>query len=113
MSSPAWREVQLSPRVLDKLSDTFQQLGLPADQNDIVRDIVHYAIEIFRESWEQLHETPDGVRVYDFFDDDVPRILFYGALRSTNVYDFAIVEEVVEIFDADVILPGPSFDESE
>lgn len=99
--------------MLDKLSHMFQQLGLPADEDHIVRDIVHYAIEIFRENWEQLHETPDGVRVYDFFGDDVPRILFYGALRSTNVYDFAIVEEVVEIFDADVILLGPSFDESE
>jgi len=99
--------------VLYKLSGSFRQLGLPADENDIVRDIVHYAIEIFRESWEQLHETPGGVRVYDFFGDEVPRVLFYGALRSTNVYDFAIVEEVVEIFDADVIGVGPGFDESE
>jgi hypothetical protein len=99
--------------VLDKLSHSFQQLGLPADENEIVRDVVHYAIEIFRENWEQLHETPDGVRVYDFFGDDVPRILFYGALLSTNIYDFAIVEEVVEIFDADVIVLGPSFDELE
>lgn len=99
--------------MLDKLSHSFQQLGLPAGENDIVRDVVHYAIEVFRESWEQLHETPDGVRVYDFFGDDVPRILFYGALLSTNIYDFAIVEEVVEIFDADVIVLGAGFDESE
>lgn len=98
--------------MLDKLSDAFQRLGLPADEKTLVRDIVHYAIEIFREEWDQLHETPDGVRVYDFFGDDVPRILFYGVLRSTTVYDFAIVEEVVEIFDADVIVIGPDFDGS-
>jgi hypothetical protein len=36
-----------------------------------------------------------------------------GVLLSTNVYDFAIVEEVVEIFDADVIMFGASFDDLE
>jgi hypothetical protein len=107
LSAPAWREVKLSPQVLDKLHATFQQLGLPPDEHHIVRDIVHYAIEIFREDWQQLHQTPDGVRIYDFFGDDIPRVLFYGVLRSTNIYDFAIVEEVIEIFDADVIILGP------
>ena len=113
MNPPAWREVKLSPRVLDKLSHAFHELGLAATEHDIVRDIVHYAIEIFREHWDQLHETPDGVRVYDFYSDEIPRILFYGTLRSTNIYDFAITEEVVEIFDTDVIAPEPGLDDPE
>jgi hypothetical protein len=85
--------------------------GWPVSDDDLVRDIVHYAIEIFRESWDQLYETPDGIRVYDFYGDDFPRILFYAAVESTVVYDFAIVEQVVNIFDVEVVSYQQSLEE--
>ena len=104
MSTSEWREVKLSPRVIDKLSTAFLDAGLGVvSDSGLVKDVIHFAIEVFRESWDGLYETPDGVRVYDFRGDDFPRILFYAKVESTILYDFAIVEEVVIIFDVDVI----------
>ena len=107
MNSPAWREVKLSPRVLEKLSFTLEDQGLSSDYADAWRDVLQHVIDAFRELWEELHEAPDGTRSYLFFGDDMAPIVFYARVQATVIYDLSIVEQIVEIFDV-AVMPGRS-----
>lgn|GEM_PF-5822644 len=108
MISPAWREVKLSPKVIEKLGQAFEELTLPASTEEILTRVLQYVIEAFREDWNDLHQTPDGTRVYHFYGDDFPLIVFYAEVEQVHIYDFSIVEETVIVFRVDVVPVSPT-----
>jgi len=108
LSSSEWREVQLSPELFDKLKYYLQELDVPSEDLDIYRDYFQHGVEAFRELWNELSlvcETNENLRYYTFYGDDIPVIIFFGRLKSVDVYDLAIVEETVVVYDIVIHLP--------
>ncbi len=97
--------------MLDKLIQAHHDDGYRVSAEDLVRRVITHVIDGFREEWDDLPQSPDGVRRLDFYDDIYPAIIFYAALESTTVYDLSLKEETVVIFDARVVKVGRGVDD--
>lgn len=88
---------------MDKVGRALTSVGLPASDQEIYSGVIRYVQTAFQEDWETLHVSPDKVRSYFYFGDDLPVMVFYGRLEEVTMYDFSIVEELVNVFAVQIM----------
>lgn len=100
MSPEIRREVSASSDFLERV-DYFFGEGfevLPSAHEILMREVVPYVFEAFREGWQDMPwvmPSESRFRFYEFRSDEVPKMFFIAELKSVHAPDpFHLIEHI-------------------